>query len=478
MTEVFTVFASDLYNRTHRIDPHFFNPIYFDTLDEINKCSMHSTFASEPLGNLLKDSRTGITGGATPKGTPYVSEDEGIKFIRVQNVRDFVTNTEDIVYIPKIIHETELRRSRLKANDVLLTITGVTYGYSAIVPENIGEANINQHLVRIKIDENKIYPQYLSCFLNCELAKVQMDRLVTGGTRPALDYPSIKEITILYPKSKEIQKSITNKTMDLVEKAYNKLNEKKLIYNSIDEKIIRLLGLNLPDKRLEKNFLADITNSDRIDARIHSPYYKEFLEILEKYPSKPLRQLVKLMDSARSKFLDIYTIVDLRDIEEKTGRYIKKEVMDLDNQKIVLQQGLIYVSCLNPTKGKSLLVDKSLDGSIVSNEFTPIKVISDEIIPEYLIAILRSKIALTQWEYTITGSTPSRERIGEKELLKTLIPIPKRDVNNPENDLQNKIAKTILTDIKRIDELDAGYNYYILHAKDTFYNELISLVNE
>ena len=139
MTEKCFIVES-LDNRTGRIDAHFFNPLYFETIKQMEKYHKNKKDLNlSSIEKLLKKSKTNLTGGATPKGTPYVTEDEGIKFIRVQNVRRYKINLEDIAYIPNAYHKGILKRSQLKPFDVLLTITG-SYGFSAVVPEDLEKA--------------------------------------------------------------------------------------------------------------------------------------------------------------------------------------------------------------------------------------------------------------------------------------------------------------------------------------------------
>lgn len=459
--------VDDLDNRTNRVDAHFFNPKYFETIEQMEKYHKDKkNIGFTLIKNLLIKSKTNLTGGATPTGTPYVTEDEGIKFLRVQNVRKYRLDIDNVVYIARPYHEVEIKRSQLKPFDILLTITGVTYGFSAMVPADFGEANINQHCVKMEVDSNKIYPEYLCCFLNCFLAKVQMDRLVTGGTRPALDYPSIKLINVLFPKSIDNQQIIAEKTMKIVNEAYNRFNKKQEMLSDLDNTIINSLQMKLPDKKEEKYFIGDISNGDRIDAIFYSPFYKKFLELIRKHPHKPLKKLVKPAKKITPDIQEFYSVLDQRGIEEKTGRCTVKELTDISSNKVVLQKGNIFVSCLNPTKGKSLFVDDKLDGYIVSTEFKPLQIISDEILPEYLIAILRSNIALTQWKYMITGSTPSRARIGENELYNTLIPVPE------DKSLQEDIAEKVFADIKEISLLEQEFYNYLEKADNTFLDEL------
>lgn len=154
-----------------------------------------------------------MSGGATPKlGTnAYSNKEDGIPFLRVQNITEKGILLDDAKFIKKEIHNGELKRSQLKANDLVFTITG-RIGSVAVVPSNfIG--NINQHLVRIQLKDSieglEIDPTYVATFLNSSFGKLLTNRGITGGTRPALDYEYIKTIPIPIPDIK-IQNVIAN----------------------------------------------------------------------------------------------------------------------------------------------------------------------------------------------------------------------------------------------------------------------------
>ena len=191
--------VNNLENRTKRIDAHYFDPRYFETLKKLDKISKKTNWNIVSLEKILNPhSKKNITGGATPYGAIYVSD--GIKFIRVNNVHPDGFNLEKVVYIDDETHNNLLKRSQLKPKDVVLTITG-TYGIACAVPIDFDEANINQHCVRIEVDTSQVEPEYLAIFLNSNLCKVQMDRAVTGSSRPALDYSAIRNLKILLPPS-------------------------------------------------------------------------------------------------------------------------------------------------------------------------------------------------------------------------------------------------------------------------------------
>ncbi len=195
-------------NPTVRLDAQYFDPRYFATMDTLDEVAMANGWKIEPLSKLLHKNGKPIAGGATPKGASY--PDEGPKFIRVQNVRPYRLEwNPDDPCIDTRTHEKLLKRSQLREGDVVLTITG-TYGIAAVVPSDFGPANINQHSVRMRVNEDEIIPEYLCVFLNSDLCRPQFDRAVTGSSRFALDYPAIGNLRVLYPPDKKEQRKIAD----------------------------------------------------------------------------------------------------------------------------------------------------------------------------------------------------------------------------------------------------------------------------
>lgn len=100
---------------------------------------------------------------------------------------------------------------------MVLTITG-TYGVAATVPAGFGPANINQHSVKMEIG-GRILPEYLTVFLNSDLCRPQLDRAVTGSSRLALDYPSIRNLRILFPADKNEQLRLSMAVLEKLNQA-------------------------------------------------------------------------------------------------------------------------------------------------------------------------------------------------------------------------------------------------------------------
>jgi restriction endonuclease S subunit len=142
----------------------------------------------------------------------------------VQNITEEGIKLEDVKYINEETHNKYLRRSKLKSKDLIFTITG-RIGTVAVVPEDFGEGNINQHSVRIHLIEG-INERYIASLFNTNMGRSLSLRGVSGGTRIALDYEAIKSIFIPLPPQ-PIQEKIPNGVHKIREKAKQLREEAK-----------------------------------------------------------------------------------------------------------------------------------------------------------------------------------------------------------------------------------------------------------
>ncbi|OGG13719.1 hypothetical protein A2773_06810 [Candidatus Gottesmanbacteria bacterium RIFCSPHIGHO2_01_FULL_39_10] len=216
--KIYTVNSQDL--EGNRQDPYYYNPNFVKAFNSLVRIK-HKILS---LGQLIVD----MSGGATPEveGDFYTDEKNGVPFLRVQNITKKGISLDDVKYIKKTVHYTTLKRSQLRAEDLVFTITG-RIGSVAVVPNNF-TGNINQHSVRIQlkdsIDGVKISPIYIATFLNSSFGQQITIRGITGGTRPALDYEYIKTIPIPLPDIK-IQENIAQDFSNRVSGAEKLQNE-------------------------------------------------------------------------------------------------------------------------------------------------------------------------------------------------------------------------------------------------------------
>ena len=229
----FVIYAGQTVGR--RVDSFYYQS-KFKNIDQIVENVQFDIFN---LGALIRD----ISSGATPKvDENYYTDSSGIPFLRVQNVTNQGIDLSDAKFITLEVHNGMLKRSQLKKDDLVFTITG-RIGSVAVVPDNF-EGNINQHSVRFHLKERitntTINPSYVAAFLNSELGKSLAIREVTGGTRPALDYKALKSLQIILP-SIEIQDKIVTEIKNRLAKVAELRREADAAVKQAKERVERIL---------------------------------------------------------------------------------------------------------------------------------------------------------------------------------------------------------------------------------------------
>ncbi len=143
---------------------------------------------------------TKIGSGSTPNGGATVYVNEGVKFLRSQNVYFEGLDLTDVAHITDEIDE-EMKGTRVKPGDVLLNITGGSIGRCYYVDSSLGRANVNQHVSIIR--PSKIETKYLKYYLQSFIGQIQVSLLQTGGNREGLSAAALSNFMILYPSTDE-----------------------------------------------------------------------------------------------------------------------------------------------------------------------------------------------------------------------------------------------------------------------------------
>ena len=196
-----------------------------------------------------------ITKGTTPKNY----SEEGINFIKVENIENNqIININS--YIDVNTHKNELSRSILEKNDLLFSIAG-TLGRTAKVTEDILPANTNQALAILKINDlNAINVDYVQTRLNCSDIEKYIFQNLAVGAQPNLNLKQVGDIEIKLPSKSEqdkIQNFINsiNKKIELLEKKYN---EKLIFKEEFFNKYIS--SLSKETQKIKLNNLIKILN--------------------------------------------------------------------------------------------------------------------------------------------------------------------------------------------------------------------------
>lgn len=149
----------------------------------------------------LKWLTTRISSGKTPLGGNETYVNEGILFLRSQNVYDDGLRLDDVAYITSAV-DASMAVSRVRAHDILLNITGASIGRTCVVPPNLPPANVNQHVCVVRI-ERADYIQFCGWFLKCDPVKQQIDFAQDGAAREGLTFEQIGGFCAALPKPDE-----------------------------------------------------------------------------------------------------------------------------------------------------------------------------------------------------------------------------------------------------------------------------------
>ena len=148
-----------------------------------------------------------IGSGSTPAGGRAVYTTSGPILIRSQNVYDEGLRLDDVAHFS---HETYLKRgSHVKARDILLNITGASIGRCAIVPDPFEEADVNQHVLILRLIDYS--PQeYLHLAMISPVVQGAIMEQQVGATKEGLSATKAGNLLIPLPPLRE-QKHICDR---------------------------------------------------------------------------------------------------------------------------------------------------------------------------------------------------------------------------------------------------------------------------
>lgn len=416
-----------------RFDPFFYVPELLDLEKKV--------LAKKP--KKLRDYVKGLASGATPKTTEsekyYAEKENGIPFLRVQNLSPTgILEFDDCKYINEETHNGMLKRSQVSAGDLLVKITGVgRMAVASVAPEGF-EGNINQHVCVIKTGSKEI-SETLAAFLNSDIGEKLASRRSTGGTRPALDYTALLSIPII--EDKRILE-ITEKV--IAQKQKNEAEADKLL-SKIDEYLLSELKITLPDKSANKLkdriFLTSIykITQQRFDPTYHRTNYEAFINSIKSsaFKSRKLKDIVNYLDyglmptqdyafteEEGTPMIRVTNIMKDGYINMDKVEYIKFDTPRL-MEKLVQENDILMVQCGNTT-GKCAMVPKEYVGYTFGSFSFGIRAIKDIVDQHYLFYLLNSQIVQEQLNRSIT-ITSVRPNTSKPEVENFLIPVPPLD---------------------------------------------------
>lgn len=194
-----------------RYDPYYHNPYFYTAFQELNKSKFHLL----SLGEIS----TLITSGMTPKsgGDAYTNAEDGVAFIRSGDIDisgeiDF----DNLLYIKREVHNTTMKSSHVKDNDIMIAIVGATIGQVGIYHSN-KEANINQAIALVRLKDG-YSSEYIKEVIKSSIGQLNLDRLKRPVARANINLDEISSMQIPIPDI-NIQNAIVDNIVLLRERA-------------------------------------------------------------------------------------------------------------------------------------------------------------------------------------------------------------------------------------------------------------------
>ena len=417
--KVFIVQRSEIEGR---LEPEFYKPSIADLEKTIREKSSQK----------LRDYALFVSGGATPKkteGDKYYSDKEtGVPFLRVQNLNtDGTLSFDDCLYINKETHEGMLARSQVSQGDLLVKITGVgRMAIASVAPEGF-VGNTNQHMVVVKTG-NKEISKYLARYLNLDIIEKIASRHSTGGTRPALDYPSVKNLPII----EGIDFSPIDRAIELKKQ---KESEAQKLLDSIDAYILNELGITLSEIKTDlKNRIFKVNRSE-LEERLDPTVYKDGIKLISNnYDNVKLSSVAYVNPTGTFKGKDIETpisFIPMEPIDEIYSEVSKLEDTTIENASgfTKFKEGDLLWAKITPCmqNGKSAIAKNLTNGlGCGSTEFFVMRNKDDRLAIEYLHVILHMK-CVRETAMLYFGGSAGQQRVSSAFLEYFNLPLPPKD---------------------------------------------------
>ncbi|MFQ3618757.1 MAG: restriction endonuclease subunit S [Cyanobacteriota bacterium] len=407
-----------------RWDFGFHDPEYLEVL-----ASLDRTYPVVRFGDII----TVLTdmGAFSLYKTEYFV-DEGVPFLRVQNVQEYGVDLEkDTKFISYEYHQ-QLKKSQLQPGDLLLT-TKAVIGVSAVVDENLGDCNISQNLVLIRLKED-INPNYVSVFLNSRLGRMQTETAATGPNQKYLNFERIYDLKITLPP-----RSLQDQIAQVMQEAYGdrqkKLLEAQQLLNSIDSFILEALDIKFDDLSHEKRFVlaSKELTKNRFDVDFHLPETHDKYEALSQSRKCRVTSLGTLIEQIANgatpkganylnegiPFFRIQNIVpdglDLSDIA-----YISRQTHN-EMKRSQTRPGDLLMT-ITGRVGTAAVIPDSIDEGNINQHIVIIRLKPGAVNTNYLATVINSSAVSFQANHRTTGTT--RIALDYTAIKSLLIPVP------------------------------------------------------
>ena len=162
-------------------------------------------YKNSPLGCMPKEwdvvtlesvSKT-VTSGSRDWARFYAGS--GALFVRIGNLtREHINFRYESTMYVRPPRNADGQRTRLESGDILISITA-DLGIVGVVPDELGEAYINQHIALVRPDLDAVNSRFVGHYLAGPIAQTYISKLNDAGAKAGLNLPTIRGLVTAKP---------------------------------------------------------------------------------------------------------------------------------------------------------------------------------------------------------------------------------------------------------------------------------------
>ena len=192
-----------------------------------NPATYPHQFKDTPIGLIPKEWRlTNIadiadstTSGS--RGWAAYYSDQGSMFLRIGNLtREHINLRFDDVQYVNPPRGAEGQRTKVEANDLLISITA-DLGIIGMIPQDFGDAYVNQHIALVRIKPGVKFPRWIGHLLSSQPYQRIFQALNDSGAKAGLNLNAVGALPIVLPSSEAEQETIV-KNLDALDEDISK----------------------------------------------------------------------------------------------------------------------------------------------------------------------------------------------------------------------------------------------------------------
>ena len=150
----------------------------------------------------VRDVTSIVTKGSSPNWQGFDYCEDGILFVRSQNIGWGKLDLSDVAHLPVGFNHKE-KKSVLKARDVLLNIVGASIGRAAVATSEIQGGNVNQAVAVIRCKQETMLPEFLMVYLLSSATQALIHSQKVDVARANFSLEDIKQMPVPVPSLAE-----------------------------------------------------------------------------------------------------------------------------------------------------------------------------------------------------------------------------------------------------------------------------------